>query len=205
MNPVVEVAGVNTRYPDLPLGALGIVYEIGQNRKVRVIFPKLTSQGLVRYIYSWHQLDDVHVLTQSKTNTHQQVNVQTAKDLAFLIKEHVQFVEPEILNLSDQRRKIHQLLDLVTTSELYQSQQDIYQQGLVQVESLLQKAEELEKVYIRYIREILIGQKIVSYSKKLSSDDSIASDYQYHKVKQEYQYMKDSAHAYGELLRTSQV
>lgn len=147
----MEVDGADTRYQDLPLGNLGIFCEVNEKRRIRVIFPKLTSKGDVEYIYSWHDLKSIHIPDLEK-NEKGRVHFKIAQQLAFLIKEHIQFVEPEILNLRKQWYKISELLDLVATSELYASQQEIYERALFQVENLLDKAEELRQVSWKYSR-----------------------------------------------------
>jgi hypothetical protein len=38
--------------PNLPLGNLGIFFDVNENRRIRVVFPKLTSEGDVQYICS---------------------------------------------------------------------------------------------------------------------------------------------------------
>ncbi|MEL7039696.1 MAG: hypothetical protein AAFO04_29435, partial [Cyanobacteria bacterium J06592_8] len=188
----MEVDGADTRYQDLPLGNLGVFCEVNEKRRIRVIFPKLTSQGDVEYIYSWHDLKSIHIPDFEK-NQKSRVNFKTAQQLAFLIKEHIQFVEPEIFNLEKQWDKINELLDLVATSELYAGQQEIYERALFQVENLLNKAEELRQVYVRFIREVLIGRKIAGYNPHLLPDDSLAIDDQYKRIKEEYEYMKEFA------------
>ena len=149
---VVEVDGAETRYPNLPLGKLGIFFDVNENRRIRVVFPKLTTEG-IEYIYSWHNLQSIRIPASEKINTQSRVNLKVAQELASLMKEHIQFVEPEILNLRKQWHKINELLDLVATSEFYASQQEVYERALFQIENLLDKAEELQQVYVGLIRE----------------------------------------------------
>jgi hypothetical protein len=201
---VVEVDGANTRYPNLPLGNLGIFFDVNDNRRIRVVFPKLTRDG-IEYIYSWHNLESIRIPALEKTDPQSRVNLQSAQEIAFLMKEHIQFVEPEILNLRKQWHKINELLDLVATSEFYASQQGIYERALFQIENLLDKAEEIQQVYVGFIREMLIGRQIAGYDPNLLPDKGLAIDNQYKKIKEEYQYMKDTATAYADLLRTSQI
>lgn len=204
-NVVVEVNGANTRYPNLPLGNLGIFFEVNEKHKIRVVFPKLTPEGDVEYIYSWHKLESISIPTLENTDTQGRVNLRVAQELNFLIKEHIQFVEPEILNLKKQWNKINKLLDLIATSQLYASQQGVYERALVQVENLLDKAEELQQVYVCFIREVLIGRKVVEYDPNLLPNDSFAIDRHYKRIKEEYQNLKDTATAYTELLRIRQL
>ncbi|MGK7894887.1 MAG: hypothetical protein AB4372_15035 [Xenococcus sp. (in: cyanobacteria)] len=118
-NIVLQVDGADIRYSNLLLGNLGIFYEINQERKVHVIFPKLTSEGYVKYIYSWHSLQSISVPVLGKLKIQDKNNLRRAQELAILISEHVRFIEPEILNLRNQWHKINELLNLISTSELY--------------------------------------------------------------------------------------
>jgi hypothetical protein len=182
---VLKVDGAETRYPNLPLGDLGIFFDVNENRKVRVVFPKLTPEGDVQYIYSWHTIRSIHIPDLKKANTQDQTNLRIAQELASFMKEHIQFVEPEILNLRNQRHKINELADLVATSEFYVTQQETYERALFQVENLLDKAEELQQVYVRLIREVLIGRTVAGYDSNLLPDDSFAIDHQYQKIRAE--------------------
>ena len=200
----MEVDGANTRYSNLPLGNVGIFSEVNEKRRIRVIFPKLTAEGNVEYIYSWHSLESIRIPSSKRADLGG-IDLKIAQELAVPIKEHVQFVEPEILHLREQWHKINELLDLVATSELYASQHDTYERALHQVENLLEKAEELQRVYIRLIREMLIGRQVSGYNPNLLPDDSLALDRQYKNIRDDYQQMKDTATAYTELLRTRRV
>lgn len=201
---LLEVDGADNRYPDLPLGNLGIFCEVNEKRRIRVVFPKLTLEGGVLYIYSWHDLQSIHIPALKNTKRGR-VNFKIAQGLAFLIKEHIQFVEPEILNLRQQEHKLNRLFNLVGKSEFYSSQQEIYKRALFQIKNLIDKAEELQQVYIRFIREVLIGKQVAGYDLNRLSSNSFTINSQYKRVKDEYQTMKDTAKAYAELSHTSKV
>ncbi|NJL21173.1 MAG: hypothetical protein HC895_10720 [Leptolyngbyaceae cyanobacterium SM1_3_5] len=96
---VVEIEGAEARYSDLPLGNLGIFYDSNENRRIQVIFPKLTSEGDVQYIFSWHDLRSAHVPRFKSIDPQNMISIRIAQDLSLLMKEHIEFVEPEILNL----------------------------------------------------------------------------------------------------------
>ncbi|MDJ0704541.1 MAG: hypothetical protein QNJ46_14760 [Leptolyngbyaceae cyanobacterium MO_188.B28] len=199
-NVVLEVDGAESRYPDLPLGNLGIFCEVNGQRRIRVVFPKLTPEGGVLYIYSWHDLRCIRI--PGLENTHQgRVNLKTAQELTFLIKQHIQIVEPEILHLKQQERKISEMLDLVATSQFYSEERGTYNSALLQIKTLLKKAEELQQLYIQCIREVLIGNQVLGYAPKLLSVDEFSIDSQYQRIQDEYQMMKDKAMAYAELLQ----
>ncbi|MDX2212230.1 MAG: hypothetical protein SFY66_02965 [Oculatellaceae cyanobacterium bins.114] len=208
-NVVVEVDGAEIRYPNLPLGNLGIFFTANAKNRVQVVFPSLTLEGDVQYIYSWHGLPSVHLpgqvpqLKPSETQTG--LNLRVAQELATLMKEHIRFVEPEISNLRKQWNKINDLLDLISTSDFYASQQETHERALFQVEQLLEKAETLQQVYIRFIREVLIGREIAGYDPDLLPDDSVAIDSQYRQIRDEYLHMKETAIAYTQLLESRQI
>ncbi|NJL22573.1 MAG: hypothetical protein HC895_19970 [Leptolyngbyaceae cyanobacterium SM1_3_5] len=94
---------------------------------------------------------------------------------------------------------------MVATSDFYASQQHIYERALIQIENLLHKAEELQQVYVRFIREVLIGRQVAEYDPNLLPDNGMAIDQQYRRIKREYQTIKDAAIAYGELIQTRQI
>lgn len=202
---VVEIEGADDRYSNLPLGNLGIFYDSNESRRIQVIFPKLTGEGDVQYIFSWHDLRSARVPRFKSIDSQNTMSVRIAQDLSLLMKEHIEFVEPEILNLNKQHQKISKLLDLVATSDFYASQQHIYERALIQIENLLRKAEELQQVYVRFIREVLIGRQVAEYDPNLLSDNSMAIDQQYRKIKREYQAIRDTAIAYAELIHSRQI
>ena len=199
---VLEVNGADVRYPDLPLGRLGLFWLANkEQRRIQVVFPELTSAGDVQYICSWHPLRAIRIPAVDETNLQSKAKLRAAQELATLIEEHLQ-LEPEIINLKKQWHKIDDLLALVATSDFYSSQKNLYERALVQIENLLDKAEQLEKVYIRFIREALIGRKVAGYNPDLLLDNNLMLDNQYKRIKEEYQAMKDTATAYAELLST---
>lgn len=180
----------------LPFGNLGIVHET-ESQRIQVLLPILNAQKDVEYFYAWYGLDVVGLPRPKHKGDIQTVAV--LKRLAMIIKEHVQFIEPEILELQSQYRKISELLALVTTSEFYASRQQTYQRALIQVRQLLTKAEELEQVYLKLIREVLIGQKVMGYDPSLIVDQRLLMDQKCAAIRAEYQQLKETAIAYAEL------
>jgi gamma-glutamyl:cysteine ligase YbdK (ATP-grasp superfamily) len=130
----------------------------------------------------------------------QDIKLRVGKELSPLIKEHLQ-IEQEILSLEEQDCKVNDLADLVSTSELYSSQLELYEKALVQIEKLLKKARQLQNIYIHLIREGLIGIQVAGYNPDTIQNDRLAFDSKYRRIREEYQYMKDLATAYTELLR----
>ena len=197
---VVLVKGAEQKYPNLPLKNYAIPLMVRRENRVQVVFPRLTQNGDVEYIYSWHELKDVQAITPiSKTND---PKLTTIKELAPIIKEHWQ-IEPEMSALEQQYSKINNLANLVSTSDVYSVQIDTYDRALKEVEKLLSKAEQLQKIYVRLIREALIGVQVAEYNPDGLEVSQMAFDSQYQRLKQEYQTMKDVAHAYSQLLRES--
>ncbi|MGF1514843.1 MAG: hypothetical protein ACFB5Z_14270 [Elainellaceae cyanobacterium] len=202
---VIKVSGAEERYPDLPLGNIGIFSSADRNHRIQAIFPMLTPRSKVEYIYSWHDIHAVHVPPLDSMSSQDKINLSAAQELSALVRDHVRFVEPEIIGLRQQKHKINGLLNLVATSEVYRGHQEIYERALLQVEDLIDKAEELQLVYVRAIREILIGRQVASYDPNALPDNRFVIDHKHRKVRAEYQNMKDVAMAHAELLRTRQI
>jgi hypothetical protein len=198
---ILEVDGADVRYPDLELGCLGIPCEVGENRRIQVVFPTLTPEGDLKYIYSWHNLTSVRIPAFSKTSLEDEAKPKAVEQLATLVKEHLQ-LQSEIINLTKQWQEVKDLLYLIATSDFYASQQEIYARALSQVDNLLDMAEQLEQVYIRFIRERLIGHKIAGYNPDLLPDGNLIITDQYERIREEYMIMKNTASAYSELLST---
>lgn len=198
---------------NLPLKNLGVLLTEGseilagkdfENCKLQVVFPKLTAAGDVEYIYDSFKLSFIHIPSVHKDQVTDAI-LETAKELSVLIREHVQFVEPEILSLQAQSREVRRLIQLVNLSDVYSVQRELYERALDQIETLLTKAEELERGYVRFIRDLLIGMEISGYDPNLLSGSSLAIDTRHRLIKEEYQMLKDTATAYAELMRTSQI
>jgi hypothetical protein len=195
---IILINGVEERYSNLCLKNYGLPLKVKDRDKVQVIFPRLTPNGDVEYIFSWHNLDEVEIPEVEIDQN--DIKLRAAKELAPLIKEHLQ-IEQEILSLEEQYQKVNDLADLVSTSELYSNQLDIYERAVVEIENLLEKAEQLKKIYIHLIREGLIGIQVAGYNPDNIRDNRFAFDSQYKRIKEEYQYMRDAATAYQELMR----
>lgn len=197
-NKIILINKAEERYANLCLKNYGLPLKVKERDKVQVIFPRLTPKGDVEYIFSWHNLDDVEIPEVEIAQNN--ITLRAAKELAPLIKEHLQ-IEQEISSLEEQYQKVNDLADLVSTSELYSSQLDIYERAIVEIENLLGKAEQLQKIYIHLIREGLIGIQVAGYNPDNIRDNRLAFDSQYKRIKEEYQYMRDAATAYQELMR----
>lgn len=186
------------RYYNLCLKNYGIPIKVNERDKIQIIFPRLTAEGDVEYIFYWYSLDVVEI--PNSETAQQDVKVKVGKELAPFIKEHLQ-IEQEILSLEEQYYKVNNLAELVSTSELYSSQLELYEKALVQIEKLLKKAKQLQNIYIHLIREGLIGIQVAGYNPDTIQNNRLGFDSKYQKIREEYQYMKDVATAYTELMR----
>lgn len=197
---IIVVNGVEERSFNLCLKNYGIPQEVRERDrvKVKVIFPRLKTATVVQYIFSWHSLDDIEIPdVEIEQND---ITLKAAKELAPLIKEHLQ-IEEEIFSLEEQYEKVNDLADLVSTSELYSNQLELYERAVVQIENLLKKAKQLKNIYIHLIREGLIGIQIAGYNPDNIRDNRLAFDSKYRRIREEYRYMRDAATAYQELMR----
>ncbi|ANV83750.1 hypothetical protein AWQ21_04755 [Picosynechococcus sp. PCC 7003] len=198
---ILSVKSIGSYYSNFPLANLGIVISIDRKqRRIKILFPKLTTAGDIQYIQSWHNFQYVQV--PDKNTLRKSQNIQ---ELATLVQEHLQ-LEIEIEKLTEEWKKIKKLSELVSTSEFYSNRQETCKKALFQVKKLLKKADQLEQVYVRFIREILIGYEISGFDfKPLTNEKLMLIDSQHKKIKEEYQDIKNTAIAYAELIQTRQI
>lgn len=197
---LVYVSGAENRYPQLPLGNYGLPLETKTTDgflRVKVVFPRLTEAGDVEYIYSWHYLQNVAIV-QMRLNQRVKVKFSFANDIAPVIQEHLQ-IDREIEQLNQKYAQLNQLANLIATSDLYATKIDLYERAINQVETLLSQAATLENIYVRLIRETLIGAKISQFDADSLTTRSINFLEQYQQVKESYLRLKDEATAYLEL------
>jgi hypothetical protein len=197
---LIYVDGAERRYPNLPMGSYGIpvrARDADGYKRVQVIFPRLTEDGDMEYIYSWHDLGSIELATSRESDA--PALFSSFSNVAPVIQEHLQ-IEAEIDRLLEERHKVHDLARILSTSEFYANQADIYDRALEQIENLLDKARELEHIYVRIIRETLIGLQVSRYEPDDIPGDMVSFDAQYKHLKAEYLRMKDTATAYDELM-----
>jgi hypothetical protein len=197
---VVMVEGAEARYLDLPLGSFGVPHRFKSPDRVQVIFPKLTASGDVEYIYSWHSLNAVRPVALNRS--HRQNRMRFLSELAPIVKEHLK-LETDKSALEAQYARLTKLANLVATSDIYAQQLPTYDKALEQTEKLFKKVEELERTYIRMVREALIGLQIAEYSPDALFNLQLPLDEQHLRIREEYQLMKDTAQAYIDLLKES--
>jgi hypothetical protein len=198
---LVYVNGAERRYPNLPLGNYGIPIRTKDSdgfKRVQVVFPRLTELGDMEYIYSWHDLSTIELASAKQQDAPSLF--YSSSGVAPVIQEHLQ-IEAEIDRLLQEREKVHELANILSTSELYANQAEIYDRAVAQIETLLKKAKELEQIYVRMIRETLIGLQVAQYEPEHLTSDIVSFDTQYKHLKVEYLRMKDTATAYDELMR----
>ena len=198
---LVYVDGAERRYPNLPLGNYGIPIRAKDSdgyKRVQVVFPRLTEHGDMEYIYSWHDLGSIELASAKQANIPTLLTSSTG--VAPVIQEHLQ-IEAEIERLLREREKVFDLANILSTSELYANKAEIYDRALAQIENLLEKARELEHIYVRIIRETLIGLQVSRYEPDNLTSDMVSFDAQYKHLKSEYLRMKDAATAYDELMQ----
>jgi hypothetical protein len=197
---IIVVNGAEERSSNLCLKSYGIPQEVRERDKVKVkvIFPKLKTASVIEYIFSWHSLDEIDIPDFEIEQNN--ITLRAAKELAPLIKEHLK-IEEEIFSLEEQYDEVNDLADLVSTSELYSNQVELYERAVVQIDNLLKKAKQLKNIYIHLIREGLIGIQIAGYNPDNIRDNRLAFDSKYRRIREEYQHLRDAATAYQELMR----
>jgi hypothetical protein len=202
---LVSVNGIANRYPNLLLGNYGIPTEVGRHNglmKVRVVFPRINDRGNLEYIHSWHRWSEVKRAYQRAKRPG--TDLSHAVAIAPIIQEHLR-IEEELKQLYQQSDQIANLADLVSTSDFYSTQSSVYERALEQIDSLIDRAKRLEQIYIRIIRETLIGVKVTQYNPDELSSSPLALDDQYEQTKAAYWQLKNQTQSYLELTRDRPV
>lgn len=187
---------INQNY--LLLGKYAIASRIYNSSQLEVVFPQLNESGDLVYTSQCYYFSEISIPISYKHR--HKLEFQVASDLSKYIKEHLQ-IEKEIKDLVLQYRQVDDLSKLILKSDMYSNQINIYEKAIEEIEKLLDKAKELEKMYIQIIREGLIGVKIANYNPNNIKNNQVIHQMKYKQVRDEYQYMRDTAHAYGELMR----
>ena len=182
----------------LPLKNYGIPIGTKKSGLVEVIFPDLDDEGQLRYHYAWYYLFELSI-AKLKSDHSQSKEFLVAQELRFYIQEHLK-TEKELANLDAQYHEVYKLTQLISKSDLYAHQIGIYRKALIEITKLMNKAKELDKLDINFIREGLIGIKINNYNPDNIESNLVINQTKYQQLKQEYEYMKDTAKAYGELV-----
>ncbi len=194
---IVVVNNTKINQEHLILKNYGTPLQIKESCRVEVIFPDLDKEGNLIYHSSWHHLPELSI--PDFKEHHKIKEFRVAKELGFYIKEHLK-TERELANLENQYSEVHDLAKLISKSDVYSTQIETYNKALIEIEKLIDKAEQLEKLYINFIKEGLIGIKINNYNPDHIQNNSVIHQTKYKQLIEEYQYMKDTAKAYGELM-----
>jgi hypothetical protein len=202
---IVAVSGVEARYPNLPLKQYGIASRLNASSgRVQVLFPKLTPKGDVEYLFSWHYIRDVEPIDTEDSSLYADATVHTACEVLPVIRDHLEF-EQDALHLNDQHHRLIRLADLVATSSFYSDRLEVYERALTEIDTALLKARDLHKLYIRLVREALIGVQIAGYDPSNIRSDRLTFESEHRRLREEYLYLKDLTSAYTELNLESQT
>ena len=202
---VVKVSKIKGVHPNLPLLQYGC--PLAKNSKslrskglIELAFPLLDSSGELKYIFSRHPVYQIYFVNLNRRKISRELEL--AKEILPLIQPHLAISE-EITELLNERNKLDEISNLVATSTVYSRQYEIYKRARVQLNNIINKADELKNIYGTLIREGLIGLKISQYSTDNFLDNRIVFDAQYKELQAEYQLLKDTADAYAELSLSS--
>ena len=108
-------------------------------------------------------------VTIPRSEPKQNANYQTTKQLSSLTKEIFLEINPQLSRLEKQDAELERLEKLVSSSEIYLSKAHLYKRAKVQVQQLIQQAEDLKHEYSKCIRELSTGQKLQGVAKLLMS------------------------------------
>jgi hypothetical protein len=197
---LIYVTGASERYPNLPLGDFGIPLRLKDpySNRVEVVFPRLTSEGDVEYIYSWHNLSSVEppqYLTQRATPA-----LDLTKRVEVLIREHLQ-IQEDLNRLQERYDDISRMVNLVSRSGFYGGHRDMYEERMDQIGDVLTKAEGIQQLYVYLIREALIGLQVGQHDARYFFDEHPDFDQQYNQAREDFFHMREAAIAYSKLMR----
>ena len=194
---VIAINNLTIEQNNLPLKNYAIPLESNSASQVKVAFPQLSESGELVYIYYLFFPSEIRLTYFEKDKDN--IEFIIARKLSKYVKEHLK-TEKEIEELMMQRHKVYDLRKLVSKSEVYQNQINIYDRAIGEISGLIDKAKQLEIMYLKLIREELIGLRIQNYNPAFIQDNRISHHLQYEQLKDEYEYMKEEAKAYAELM-----
>lgn len=194
---VVLIDRNNKIKSSLLLANYGIVTQLRQNNKIGIITPDLNQLGQLTLNLSWHNIFELQKPSISRNKNN--IQYQIAQAIADFVVNNYQ-VEQEIADLVEQYHQINELIQLVSTSELYGEQLRVYQRAIRQIDKILDVAQELQKNYIILIREALISLKITNYNPAKIKDNRLPYFSQCKQLQADYQFMKDIVKAYTNLI-----
>jgi hypothetical protein len=144
-----------------------------------------------------------------RSNPKNRLRYNVAKEQLFpLIREHLSLVK-EQNKIVLQRIEVARILKLLVSSEVHESQRNIYEVTAFELAELQRKSQELELFYKRVITDILIGVELSTQDFSLMSDDLLFVKAQYEtqckRLKDEHQYIKDASVAYAGLLNQRSI
>lgn len=166
-------------------------------------YSKYNSSVELHYNSTRYRLNDLsNVKSVIKHRIKNNYKLSTAHKLAPIIQEHLQ-IKAEIKELNQQDVKISNLAQLVATSDIYNERLHTYATTLLKIRNCLKQAKQLDQSYTRLVREMLIGIKVAEEELKHLPDRETSFDLQYQRIQEEYNFMKDEATAYYQLLKDS--
>jgi hypothetical protein len=175
-----------------------IPVQINHSDIVEVVIPDLDDNGELQYHICSYDLSQISI---PKYSEHKKILEFIAiNELKKYIKEDIK-TGKEIFRLREQRSKIRDLAKLIWKSDVHSNQIETFDRALSEINELINKAKQLEKLYINLVKESLIGVKIQKYNPDLLESNSIVYETKYKQLKEEYFYMKDTAKAYEDLMR----
>lgn len=173
-----------------------------EKNKAFVAIPILSDEGEVQIEYNYYDIAAVEPLQPVAIN--KKLALRSISNLAPIIAD-CQATERESEALDKKYLEMTRLAGLVSKSDLYSNQLDIYERGLAQLELLLHKTDELNKIHMNLVKEALIANKVNEFeANTLSSSLYFELESRYKQTKEEYQNMKDTTKIYFDLVNKAQ-
>lgn len=160
--------------------------------------PELNDNNL-NFVKLNHELDKVKVI---KSEPQQDSNYETTKQISSLTKEIFCEIDPQLSVFKKQDAELERLEKLISSSDLYHSKVHLYKRARIQVQQLIDQAENLKLEYCKCIREILIGAEISQFEPNTMPDIleiKLTLHSKYEALLNEFQNRKDEIDVYNEL------
>ncbi len=155
---LVQIKTLHNVDRDLPLGNFAVLYK-ADSRGIYVVFPKLTSRGVVSYVDRRYDRRTVRFPVVATLNPDQQEQYRKIDLIAPLIKGQFQ-LEPESQKLQKLHKELIELRQLANSSSAQAQQVVQLNQALREIEQWQSQTSQYQQASLAYIREILIVNEL---------------------------------------------
>lgn len=169
---------------------------------IKSVKPQLTKEGISFSIFA-HELKQVKIGRKDSKNS----TFELMEKISIPTQEIISKIEPQIAEFNQQIDRLEELRSLAASSEVYHQQAEVYGKAIAQITDLVNKAEELKRECLKFVRENLIGAELAKYNPDHLPEvtQKIEFDAKYKAIKEKYDLLREEVKAYFELKKASQI